>query len=43
MAAMNPRSQRPALINIKTLSYTFLPLIIGLMLAEFGVGGEEMG
>ncbi|WMT53648.1 MFS transporter [Ferroplasma acidiphilum] len=29
-------------IVIISLSYTFIPLIIGLMLAEFGVGGEEI-
>ena len=29
-------------IIVISLSYTFLPLIIGLMLAEFGVGGEEI-
>ncbi|WP_337860450.1 MFS transporter [Ferroplasma sp.] len=29
-------------IVIISLSYTFLPLILGLMLAEFGVGGEEI-
>jgi predicted MFS family arabinose efflux permease len=29
-------------IVVISLSYTFLPLVIGLMLAEFGVGGEEM-
>lgn len=29
-------------IVVISLSYTFIPLIIGLMLAEFGVGGEEI-
>ncbi|MEM0139595.1 MAG: MFS transporter [Ferroplasma sp.] len=29
-------------IVIIALSYSFLPLVIGLMLAEFGVGGEEI-
>ncbi len=29
-------------IVIISLSYTFIPLIIGLMLAEYGVGGEEI-
>lgn len=29
-------------ILIISLSYTFIPLIIGLLLAEFGVGGEEI-
>jgi MFS family permease len=29
-------------IVIISLSYTFIPLVIGLMLAEFGVGGEEI-
>jgi len=29
-------------IIVISLSYAFIPLIIGLMLAEFGVGGEEI-
>ncbi len=29
-------------IVIISLSYTFIPLAIGLMIAEFGVGGEEI-